>query len=367
MSEPAYLSLRGVTKHYGSTLALNDLSVDIDQGELVSFVGPSGCGKTTLLRCIGGFIEQTSGTVELDGKTLDGLAPNERATGMVFQAYALFPHMSVAQNVAYGLRMQKVPSSERDQRVAEALETVQLSGYGRRRPRELSGGQQQRVALARCLVLRPKVLLLDEPLSNLDANLRVMMRDEIKRLKDDLNLTIVFVTHDQDEALSISDRLLVLRDGYLQQVGPPEEVYRQPANPFVARFVGDANLLHGTVQQSGAGLRLAAAGLQTSLADGIAADGDEVTAMWRPEDIEVLDDGDLQGTVTHETYHGRFVRYFVALSDQVELIVDDDVSDGRRRYTAGESIRLRLAARPHLLPAEDELAETSEAGVTAAS
>jgi ABC-type Fe3+/spermidine/putrescine transport system ATPase subunit len=352
MPDDKFLSLQGVTKHYDDVVALSDLSVDIRRGELVSFVGPSGCGKTTLLRCIGGFVEQTAGTIELDGKTLDGLPPDKRPTGMVFQAYALFPHMTVWQNVAYGLRMAKVPRGDRDRRVEEALESVHLTGYGRRKPRELSGGQQQRVALARCLVLRPKVLLLDEPLSNLDANLRVIMRDEIKRLKDELDLTIVFVTHDQDEALSISDRLLVLRDGHLQQVGIPEDVYQRPSNAFVARFVGDANLMRGTVTEEDGQRWLLADGVRTPFDHDDVPTGSEITAMWRPEGIEVGDDGHLRGRITHETYHGRYVRYLVALNDEVELVVDQDVSDSRQRRETGDEVALRLWPKPHVLPAD---------------
>ncbi|MFP4636724.1 MAG: ABC transporter ATP-binding protein, partial [Nitriliruptoraceae bacterium] len=225
-SEPdpaAFLSIRGVTKRFGELVAVDELSLDVIRGELVSFVGPSGCGKTTLLRMLGGFLRQDQGSIVLDGQPIDDLPPERRPTGMVFQAYALFPHLTVAQNVAYGLDVRGVDRGERQQRVADALEMVQLTGKDDRKPNELSGGQQQRVALARCLVLRPKVLLLDEPLSNLDANLRVVMRDEIRRLKDELDLTVVFVTHDQEEALSISDRLLVLRDGRVQQVGHPSE------------------------------------------------------------------------------------------------------------------------------------------------
>jgi len=360
-----FLTLEHVSKTYGTVRALEDLSVAIDRGELVSFVGPSGCGKTTLLRCIGGFVQQTSGIIALDGHVLDGLPPDERPTGMVFQAYALFPHMTVRQNVAYGLRIQKVARHEREQRIDDALETVQLTAFGDRRPRELSGGQQQRVALARCLVLRPKVLLLDEPLSNLDANLRVTMRDEIKRLKDELDLTIVFVTHDQDEALSISDRLLVLREGRLQQVGPPEQVYRRPANAFVARFVGDANLLRGVVRDDGR-KRLVAAGLEVPLDHEHLADGEDVTVMWRPEGIEVTDEGPLRGEIISDTYHGRFVRYVVRLNEELDLVVDDDVSDARRRHTTGEHVGLRLLPRPHVLPPDDEIAQGAAKRLAAA-
>src|SRR5699024_3521008 len=213
------------------------------------FIGPSGCGKTTLLRTIAGFNQPTSGDIYLEGNRITDLVPEKRETGMVFQSYALFPHMTVFDNVAYGLNVRKLKKDEIKERVQEALEQVELAGYEDRQPSELSGGQQQRVAIARCLVLRPKVLLLDEPLSNLDANLRMIMRDEIRRLKEELNLTIILVTHDQEEALSISDRVMVLKDGRLQQLDRPEEVYQRPANEFIANFVGTANLLAGEVQE----------------------------------------------------------------------------------------------------------------------
>ncbi|MFW5934114.1 MAG: ABC transporter ATP-binding protein [Actinomycetota bacterium] len=348
-SEPdpaAFLSIRGVTKRFGELVAVDELSLDVIRGELVSFVGPSGCGKTTLLRMLGGFLRQDQGSIVLDGQPIDDLPPERRPTGMVFQAYALFPHLTVAQNVAYGLDVRGVDRGERQQRVADALEMVQLTGKDDRKPNELSGGQQQRVALARCLVLRPKVLLLDEPLSNLDANLRVVMRDEIRRLKDELDLTVVFVTHDQEEALSISDRLLVLRDGRVQQVGHPSEIYQRPANRFVARFMGDANLFTGVLEADGDGRRFRAG--EVGFPVGFEADaGDPLEVMVRPESFEIAEDGPVEGTVRQRTYHGRYVRYLVSVGD-TQLTVDD--RDGRATLEPGATLRLRPPSRPHVLP-----------------
>ncbi len=226
-NEKAFLNLQNINKSFGETKAVNDVSVQIEKGELVSFIGPSGCGKTTLLRVIGGFHQEDSGVVMIDNEKINHLAPERRPTGMVFQNYALFPHMSIYQNVEYGLKIQKVNKAERDERIKRALSQVQLESYLDRKPSELSGGQQQRVAIARCLVLQPKVLLLDEPLSNLDAKLRIIMREEIRRLKEELDLTIIFVTHDQAEALSISDRVVVLNKGTVQQVDKPNIIYNQ--------------------------------------------------------------------------------------------------------------------------------------------
>jgi iron(III) transport system ATP-binding protein len=238
-----------VSKRFGPTVALDQVSLTIEAGELFFLLGPSGCGKTTLLRSLAGFVQPDAGAISFGNDAVTDLPPRLRDTAMVFQAYALWPHMSVAQNVAYGLKVRGVAKAELAQRVEQALKLVRMDGFGDRRPNQLSGGQQQRVALARALVVQPRVLLLDEPLSNLDARLRDELREEVRRLHQETGLTMVYVTHDQKEALSLADRLAVMDKGRVAQVGPPLEVYNRPVNRFVAGFLGDSNFLPGTVRQ----------------------------------------------------------------------------------------------------------------------
>jgi len=242
------IRIEKLTKKFGTTVALNQLDLTIEQGELFFLLGPSGCGKTTLLRSIAGFYIPEEGKIFFGDDDVTRLAPHKRNTGMMFQSYALWPHMSVAQNVAFGLEERKVPKPELKTRVAEALASVRMEAYAERKPNQLSGGQQQRVALARALVIRPRCLLLDEPLSNLDAKLRLEMRAEIRRVCKEFNLTTVYVTHDQKEALSVSDRMAILENGRILQVGTPREVYRRPAHKTVANFIGETNFINGTVR-----------------------------------------------------------------------------------------------------------------------
>jgi iron(III) transport system ATP-binding protein len=254
------ISLQHITKSYGPVRALDDVCLDVQAGELFFLLGPSGCGKTTLLRTIAGFCTPDGGRVLLGDRDVTALAPRRRQTGMVFQNYALWPHMTVEANVAFGLTVRHVPRRERRQRVAAALELVRMAAYARRRPHQLSGGQQQRVALARALVVRPQCLLLDEPLSNLDAKLRLEMRGEIRRVCREAGLTALYVTHDQKEALSIADRLAVLFEGRIGQIGTPRELYRQPARAAVADFLGETNFLEATILAGdGEGRRLTTA------------------------------------------------------------------------------------------------------------
>lgn len=234
----SYLSLENVVKTFNKTEVVKKLSLDIQKGELVSFLGPSGFGKTTTLNMIAGFLEVDGGKIEVDGKPVHLLPPNKREMGMVFQNYALFPHMTVFDNVAYGLKLRKVPKTEISKRVLEALEMVRLDGYEKRYPKELSGGQQQRVSLARALVIKPKVLLLDEPLSNLDAKLRQEMREEIVEIQKQVGITTIFVTHVQEEALAISDRIAVMYEGRIEQVDDPASIYNHPKTDFVSQFIG---------------------------------------------------------------------------------------------------------------------------------
>jgi iron(III) transport system ATP-binding protein len=290
------ISIRKLTKRFGTTTVLRDVSLDIADRELFFLLGPSGCGKTTLLRLIAGFYQPDGGELRFGDQVMNTVPPHERNTGMVFQSYALWPHMSVAQNVAYGLEIRKVPAKEKAERVAEALRTVRMEAYADRSPNQLSGGQQQRVALARALVIRPDVLLLDEPLSNLDARLRLEMRDEIRRIHDETKITTVYVTHDQQESLSLADRMAVLKDGVVEQLGDPRTVYRRPANRFVADFIGETNWLEGEVVASTAESLsvLTAAGMfvgewHTNLAAGV-----PVWTGFRPESVQLTDHGENQ-------------------------------------------------------------------------
>jgi len=252
------VSIYQLKKQFGDAVALEDFSLEIADGELVAFLGPSGCGKTTTLRMIAGFIEPTEGSIHIGETDVTNLPVHKRNTGMVFQRYALFPHMTVAQNVSFGLEMHDVSGKERDGRIASALDMVRMTSFRDRYPRQLSGGQQQRVAIARALAIQPKVFLLDEPLSNLDAKLRIEVREEIRTLQQDLGLTTVFVTHDQEEALAISDRMAIMYNGRVQQVGTPKELYDSPANHFVADFLGRMSFFKG--QLSGAGQFVSDAG-----------------------------------------------------------------------------------------------------------
>jgi len=353
------LALQGLRKHYGAVAALREVSADIRRGELVSFVGPSGCGKTTLLRLVGGFIRPDGGRILLEGEDITALPPNLRATAMVFQNYALFPHLSVAENIGYGLAVRRRPRDEIARRVAELLGLVQLQGCGDRLPGQLSGGQQQRVALARALSLQPKVLLLDEPLSNLDANLRLQMRAEITRLQRELRQTVVFVTHDQEEAMSISDRIVVMEAGRILQTGPPAEIYERPASRFVARFVGTANFLEGVLTNGLPGVARVATPLgPLHLAhppDALAA-GERVTVLLRPEAIRlgpaeaVSQPNRFTGTLVDVMYGGAQARYTVAVGG-VHLAVDLPDPRHAPAYARGDRVTIALPTDPHLLPA----------------
>ena len=294
------LSFQGIRKTFGPTVALESFDLDVRDGELISLLGPSGCGKTTALRIAAGFEFADVGAVVVGGTDISRLAAHKRNMGMVFQSYSLFPNLTVAGNVDFGLRTRKLPKPDRRTRVSEALELVQLTALADRYPHQLSGGQQQRVALARALAVRPQVLLLDEPLSALDAKVRLTLRDEIRRIQTDLGITTLFVTHDQEEALGISDRIGVMSNGRLEQLGTPTEVYRNPANPFVARFVGSMNELPATVVDAGA---VEVAGSVVRTATALPA-GTAVSLLTRPEDLSLVADGGIAGTVTSRTFQG---------------------------------------------------------------
>ena len=309
----AYLDLRNVNKLFAGVAAVHDFTLAIDKGSLVSFLGPSGCGKTTTLRMIAGFEKLDEGTIELDGNDITAIPSNRRDIGMVFQAYALFPNMTVRGNIAFGLLMKKLPKKEIDKRVDGVLEMVRLQEVAKRFPHQLSGGQQQRIALARALAVQPRVLLLDEPLSALDAEVRVVLRGEIRRIQSELAITTVYVTHDQEEALSISDKVVVMNKGVIEQVGTPEEIYRAPKTHFVATFIGTANQFFG--KASG---RDTVIGTNFTLrVDGLKgfAEGQQVVVLVRPETIHVEPDqpkhngwNSIPGEVETITFHGAITR-----------------------------------------------------------
>ena len=338
----AYLRLVGLTKRYGDTLAADAVSLDIAQGEMVVLLGPSGCGKTTTLRMVAGFVEASGGAIVLEGKPIGAQPAHRRDMGMVFQNYALFPHLSVARNVGFGLEMRRVTRAERDTRVAEMLRLVKLDRFADRLPRQLSGGQQQRVAIARALAIHPKVLLLDEPLSNLDAELRQDVAREIRLLQQDRALTTIMVTHDQQEAMTMADRLVVMRDGRVQQVGRQEDLYERPATPFVARFIGNSNLVLGELTD-GARFRLAG-GAEIALAGGYSGNG-KATIALRPERIALsadLDDTRARADVLLSSYMGAVVEHVVALDAQTQIVTrGPSFGDGAtQRFPAGARVGL---------------------------
>ena len=338
------ITLEAVSKHYpamaggGITKAVDAISLTIESGDLFFLLGPSGCGKTTLLRMIAGFIEPTGGVIKFNGRDVTNLPPNKRNTGMVFQSYALWPHMTVAQNVAFGLSVRKIAKDERDQRVDEALRAVRMDAYAARKPNQLSGGQQQRVALARALVVRPEVLLLDEPLSNLDAKLRLEMRSEIRRICTETGITTVYVTHDQKEALSMADQVAVLDMGVVAQIGPPRELYTRPASRFVADFLGETNFLHAEVAgREGFSLRLTSpAGPMASNAFDHANPPERgaVTCSVRPEALRLVDPAapnSLRGKLIESMYLGEMAQHIVELKDDVRVKVFE-IHPGRRPF-----------------------------------
>jgi iron(III) transport system ATP-binding protein len=351
------LAIRGLTKTYGGEggpAAVSDLSLDIDAGEFVTLLGPSGCGKTTTLRLIAGFIAPDAGTIHADGRLVSSRAqvvpPEERGMGMVFQSYAVWPHKTVFENVAFGLRIRRVAADKARARVQEALALVNLSGFESRLPSELSGGQQQRVALARSLVVEPKMLLLDEPLSNLDAKLRERMRGELKQLQRRTGITFVYVTHDQAEALALSDRIAVIHGGKLEQLGTPQEVYARPASRVVADFMGLVNLVPATVidANGGRGRLRTATGWTTDVGLPTGATvGQPVEIAIRPEDIRLRPGADGVGppgqraTVAESTFLGSIVEYHVTLEDGTMLRVQ---THPRQQLAKGEAVSVEIDA-----------------------
>jgi spermidine/putrescine transport system ATP-binding protein len=345
--------LRGVTKRFGELTAVREMDLDIPRGEFFTMLGPSGCGKTTTLRMIAGFEDPTDGTVELDGDDVTALPPFRRPTNTVFQSYALFPHLSVERNVAFGLERRRVSKEETRRRVGEELERVGLGAEAKRKPRQLSGGQQQRVALARALVNRPAVLLLDEPLGALDLKLRKQLQVELKRIQQEVGITFVYVTHDQEEALTMSDRIAVMDRGVIEQMDEPEEIYERPSTTFVAGFIGVSNLMPGEVVSTGTGtaeLRLDAGVTVRAGAAGLSV-GERAHAVVRPEKLQLqrangaAPDGraSVDGQVESSLYLGTATQVIVRLPDDTRMtvLVPNTDEEARRRLPAtGDSARL---------------------------
>lgn len=332
--------IKNAVKKYGDFTAVNGISLNIEQGEFFTLLGPSGCGKTTLLRMIAGFNTVDGGEICFDEQVINNLPAHKRDIGMVFQNYAIFPHLNVADNVAYGLKARKVPKEQITPRVDEALKMVQIDQLKARQPNELSGGQQQRVALARAFVIEPGVLLMDEPLSNLDAKLRVQMRTTIKKLQRRLGITTVYVTHDQEEALAISDRIAVMNQGNIMQIGKPEEIYRKPANPFVANFIGVSNFIDCTVDGQDP------ASATVHLHDGHSFQmplrkpySGEVILSARPEQLFFSEQG-LPGKVNMSTFLGDFIQYEVELSTGQVLELNEYTKDVDGAKNDGEEVHL---------------------------
>jgi len=352
----AEIKFDGIYKLFGPVVAVEDLSLDIRDGEFLVLVGPSGCGKTTALRIVAGFDRPDQGSVSLDGTDLTPLPANKRDMGMVFQSYSLFPHLTAGQNVGYGPRLRKVSSAERDKQAKELLELVGMAGMDGRYPHQLSGGQQQRVALARALAVRPKVLLLDEPLSALDAKVRLQLRDEIRRIQQEFGITTLFVTHDQEEALSMADRVAVMRAGHLEQCAAPAELYDRPATAFVAQFVGTMNHLPGKIIDAG---KVRVGGRELDVDGDCPAAGTEVNVLLRPENIDLAQDTEsadtvvgARGQVLLATFLGATTRLTVRLGDGTEAKADLP-SHRAVEFPVGSAVLVVPAPRPVLVVERD--------------
>ena len=321
------IHFQDIVKKYGNNTIIPGLNLDVKEGEFFTLLGPSGCGKTTLLRMVAGFNSIEGGTISFNGKVINDIAPSKRNIGMVFQNYAVFPHMTVRENVAYGLENRKIPKKEIKERVDEILETVKITQYADRLPERLSGGQQQRVALARAIVIKPDVLLMDEPLSNLDAKLRIEMRNAIRQIQHEVGITTVYVTHDQEEAMAVSDRIAVMKDGVIQHVSSPKSIYQRPANLFVANFIGRSNTLKAKLT----GDALSFANGYSVAYDNLAKrEGEDVLVAVRPEEfvIDEKNEAGIDATVMSSVFLGLNTTYFVELYDgtQAEIVEESSIS-----------------------------------------
>jgi spermidine/putrescine transport system ATP-binding protein len=351
MEKPPIVCLQGVTKRFDDVTAVDSLSLDIYQGEFLTLLGPSGCGKTTVLRLIAGFETLTSGEISMNGSRLNGTPPNKRNVNTVFQSYALFPHMSVFENIAFGLRMKQYEAKAIQGQVMEALDIVKMTGLEMRMPHQLSGGQQQRVAMARAIVNKPQVLLLDEPLSALDYRLRQEMEIELKRVHRQLGITFVFVTHDQEEAISMSDRIAVMNEGRIEQIGTPIQIYEEPENMFVAKFVGEINVFDGSVREVNNGSAVVeihgeSFPVQNRKKFGV---GSDVKVLLRPEDIQVTVDEEwtngepsLAARVEEVIYKGKTVDLIIKLDDGETIFVTQFFNEDQENVIYREGQRVHI-------------------------
>ncbi|WP_428910756.1 ABC transporter ATP-binding protein [Niallia sp. Krafla_26] len=363
-TEEIIIKVENLSKRFGNYLAIDHISLDIPKGSFLTLLGPSGCGKTTLLRLIAGFYEPDGGTIYFEEKKLNDLPAYKRDTPLVFQEYALFPHLNVYENIAYGLKLKKTPKKEIQQRVGSMLKMFGLIGMENRFPKELSGGQQQRVAFARALVMGKNVLLMDEPLSNLDAKMRVEVRNELRALQQQFGFTAIFVTHDQDEALSISDRIAVFNKGRICQVGTPAEIYFKPKTKFVADFVGTANFVEGVVIEFDdlfIKVKSNESVITVPQKDYDVKIGEEVILVVRPECISISREDDIQrnqldgvkGNIVKSSFLGRMIRYWVKVDDSMQWIVDD-FNPKTAGHLEGQITMTLDQSKVHLIKKEDE-------------
>ncbi len=334
--------MNGVTVRFGEVTAVNQVTIDIASGEFFTLLGPSGCGKTTLLRAIAGFNRQNEGTIHLGEQILDDVPAYRRDTGMVFQNYAVFPHLSVWDNIAYGLKSRGIKGEQASQRITEVLEMVDLVGYEKRMPKQLSGGQQQRVVIARAVAIRPRVLLMDEPLANLDAKLRVRLRNDLKALQRTLGITTIYVTHDQEEALSLSDRIAVMSHGHVLQIGSPEEIYSAPATLQVAQFIGEGNFLHGQADGHGH----AQIGTVSFAVSGLDTHSGPVWLGFRPQDASfgAGDANTLRGQIRSSMYLGSYVRYEIDCGLDKTISVQTNADPHDRPIPEGSDVTIHVPA-----------------------